>query len=90
MRQYGVSVEDAIARLVVDPDYDCGNGPEPCVHTFRSSPVGLLGAHWSLESVREAMGRYGVEQAGEQASAMGHGLVFIDENGPVFLEARDA
>lgn len=88
--RYSVPVEQAIERLVVIPDYDPGDGPQPCVHTFRSSPVGLLGAHWSVESARAAMEEFGVEEAGEQASAMDHRLVVIDKTGPVFFEAREA
>jgi hypothetical protein len=87
--EYAISVDEAVERLVIQPDYDPGDGPQPGVHTFRSAPFGLLGAHWSVESARAAMERHGVEEAGEQARQMGHGLVVIDSTGPVFFEARD-
>jgi hypothetical protein len=85
-----IPIEDALDRLVVDPAYDCGHGPEPCVHTFLSGAIGLIGAHWSLASVREAMEAHGVEEAGEMATGMGHGLVILRPvpPGPLFLEAR--
>lgn len=79
-----------MARLVVIEDYDSGNGRGPHVHTFRQSAIGLLGAHWGIEQAKEAMEKYGVEEAGEAAKAMGHGIVLIDETGPLFFESRDA
>lgn len=88
--EYAVTVEDAMARLMVIEDYDNGSGPGPCVHTFRAGGPMLLGAHWGLDDLRAAMERYGVAEAGEQAAAMGHTLVVIDDHGPVFLQARPA
>lgn len=88
-------VDEAMQRLVVVPEYDAGNGPEPCVHTFIPSGFGMLGAHWSVEKARESMERYGVEEAsGFVASAMGHTLVVVEDRDgrsvPVFFEARPA
>lgn len=88
--EYAVAIEDALARLVIQPDYDDGSGPEPCVHTFRESGPMLLGAHWHLDDLRSSMERHGVQEAGEAAAAMGHGLVLIDDHGPLFIEARPA
>jgi hypothetical protein len=82
---YGVPVEDAMARLDVIPDYDAGNGPEPCVHTFAQSQVGLLGAYWDLPSVEAFMRKHGVEKAGEQATAMNHGLVVVGGGRTIFF-----
>jgi hypothetical protein len=81
-----VSVDEALKRLAVVEDYDPGDGPKPCVHTFRSSAIGLLGAHWAVEKARQAMEKYGVTESGEQAQAMNHGLVVIDDTSPVFFE----
>jgi hypothetical protein len=86
--EYAVAIDVALARLVIDPDYDAGNGPGPCVHTFRDGGVALIGAHWYLDDLRAAMERYGVEEAGEAAVSMGHGLVLIDDRGPLFIEAK--
>ena len=83
-----VNVEEAIEMLEVIPDYDPGDGPKPCVHTFRGGSPFLLGAHWSLDDVRAAFQKYGVERAGENAMALGHGLAIIDETGPVFFETK--
>lgn len=85
-----VPVDEAVARLDVTEDYDCGNGPEPCVHTFRETAFGLLGAHWSVEEARAMMEKHGVEESGPAATGMNHGLVVIDENGPVFFETARA
>ena len=87
MSEYAVAVDDAVARLKVIPDYDDGNGPRPCVHTFVESAFGLLGAHWGVEDARLAFETLGVEEAGEDAKSMGHGLVVIRPGkGPVFFE----
>jgi hypothetical protein len=82
-----VPVDEAVGRLAVIPDYDCGDGPEPCVHTVRSGAV-LFGAHWSLNMARASFEKYGVAESGPEATAMGHGLVVIDVGGPVFFETK--
>jgi hypothetical protein len=82
-----VPVDEAISRLAVIEDYDAGNGPEPCVHTFRASMM-LLGAHWSVVDARKAFETYGVEESGPSMQSMGHGLAIVDDDGPVFFETR--
>lgn len=57
------------------------------VHTFRSNGMGLIGADWSRSELITAMIQFGVEEAGDGASAMGHTLVLIDDHGPLFIEA---
>lgn len=71
---HAVPVDEALRRLDVIPDYDAGNGPEPCVHTFMQSAIGMLGAHWSVPEVQAFFERHGVEKAGPTATAMHHGL----------------
>lgn len=90
MNDYAIPVEDAMQRLDVIPDYDPGDGPGPCVHTFAESGFGLLGAHWHLEDIEGFMRRWGVEEAGEMATAMGHGLVVpkSDRLGSLFIATR--
>ena len=84
-----VPIDDAMARLIVTEDYDAGNGPEPCVHTFLNGAGVLLGAHWSVTRVREEIEKYGVEEAGPGACSTGHCLVILRERtGPLFIEAR--
>jgi hypothetical protein len=85
-----VSFDEAVAMLAITEDYDPGGteGPGPCVHTFRSTPLGLLGAHWRLESLKAAMEQFGVERSGEMAVGMRHGLVLTDDTGPLFLETK--
>lgn len=94
MTEFQVPVDDAMARLAVIEDYDCGNGPEPCVHTFAASGFGLLGAHWSVGDVREFFERCGVDEAGPTAAGMKHGLVATEKKGDgrdrtIFFETRD-
>ena len=81
-----MTVTEALARLRIIPDYDAGDGPGPHVHTFRSTAIALLGAHWSLEQIKASIERYGIEESGPQATTLKHGLVIIDDRGPVFLE----
>lgn len=88
MSDYAVGIDEARERLDVIEDYDDGGGPRPCVHTFRSGAIGLLGAHWGVEEAIAAMREYGVEESGLDAQAMGHGLVIIDKTGPVFFATR--
>jgi len=74
--------------MVMD-DYDAGNGPEACVHTFRDSAIGLLGAHWSIVDARTAFETFGAEEAGPAATAMGHGVVVTDKTSAVFFETKE-
>lgn len=88
MNEYAVTVEDAMSRLDVLPDYDPGTGPQPCVHTFAQSAVGMLGAHWPLDDVRAYFAQHGVEEAGEQAQAMRHGLVVTGGGRTIFFATK--
>lgn len=82
-----VTPDEAIKRLKVIEDYDQGDGPKPHVHTFATGTGMLLGAHWSVEQARVAFETYGVEEAGPNMEAMGHGLVIVrPSTGPVFFE----
>jgi hypothetical protein len=78
--QVKVSFDNAIDRLIVHNDR---------VHTYRSSGMFLLGADWDLDAVRKVIEKHGVEEAGEFAKAMNHGLVVFDETGPLFFESRE-
>lgn len=94
MSEYAVPVDEAVKRLAVVEDYDDGGGPRPCVHTFVSGSFGLMGAHWGVEEARKAFETYGVEESGDQARAMNHGLVCIEDRDgrqvPVFFETKAA
>jgi hypothetical protein len=87
---YTVPADEAMKCLDVISDYDPGDGPKPCVHTFAQSGLGLLGAHWSVTDLRALMEQHGVQQSGEQASAMHHGLVVIRPapHGPLFIATK--
>ena len=84
-----VTWEEALERLEIEPDYDPGGGPCPCVHTFLDGGTALLGAHWSLDDVKAAADDYGIEESGPSATAMHHGLVILTDNiGPLFLATK--
>jgi hypothetical protein len=86
--EYRISKEDALKRLDINPDYDQGDGPQPHVHTIRQGGPMLVGANWTMDQVEKAIDKYGIEEAGEEAEGMGHGLVLIDDAGPVFFATK--
>lgn len=56
------------------------------IHTFLSPAGGILiGADWRRSDVESSIQKYTCEMAGEQATAMGHGLVVHIPNGPLFV-----
>lgn len=60
------------------------------VHTFRGGGVVLIGADWDIEDVETCIAKHGVTVSGDVATAMHHGLVSIDDHGPVFFATREA
>lgn len=87
---YTVPIDEAMRRLDIIPDYDPGDGPKPCVHTFVGGVI-PVGAHWAVEDVRALFEEHGVEESGEMATAMGHGLVVVRPapSGPLFIATRE-
>ena len=76
-----LSYEDAVAML---PD-----GEQ--VHTILGGGLALIGADWDREHVLGLLLTGTPELSGEQATAMGHGLVAFrdgDRSEPVFIETR--
>ena len=71
-----VPLPDAIAML---------DAHDARVHTFRQGGPAIIGADWDLAALIEWIGKHGVEKSGSCASAMGHGLVGTDDNGPLFI-----
>lgn len=60
------------------------------VHTFRGRGHMLLGADWELDDILDALRRSPrIEVAGDNAQALGHGLV-IDRDGLLFIETKPA
>jgi hypothetical protein len=59
------------------------------IHTFRSNPMALIGCDWSIEEILKALKTGKPELAGEQATAMNHGLVIFDEYGPLFIATKE-
>lgn len=86
---YTVSASDAIARLATFTEGE-GADERLRVHTFRSMAFGLVGADWDLSDVEALIEERGVEVSGDQATAMGHGLVVLESEpmGPLFLATR--
>lgn len=60
------------------------------IHTFRSNPMTLIGCDWNLEDILKKLKTGKPELAGEQATAMNHGLVIFDEHGPLFIATKEA
>jgi hypothetical protein len=60
------------------------------IHTFRQGPPAnlLVGAHWSRKQILKALKQHVVQLSGPAATASGHGLVFEDEHGYVFVETK--
>lgn len=74
-----LTVEQALARM---PDGDR-------VHTVRQSGLVLLGASWDRDDLIAHLRQFGVEVAGDNAIERGHGLVCVDDSGPLFIRTRD-
>jgi hypothetical protein len=60
------------------------------IHTFRSTTGVLIGADRSREKLIKAFEEFKPELSGEMATDMGHGLVLIDDIGPLFIETQNA
>jgi hypothetical protein len=74
-----LTYDKAVAML---PDGDT-------IHTFRSSIPGvIIGADWERENLLEAIKIHNPELSGNQAAAMNHGLIIIDQHGPLFIETK--
>lgn len=62
-------------------------GDDEQIHTFRSSPVAMIGCDWSRASIVEAINANECELGGPACQSMNHGLV-IHVNGPLFVECK--
>lgn len=66
-------------------------GDGELIHTIRNSAAGLLlGADWDRADLLKAIAKHGAELSGPSASAMNHGLLLIDDHGPLFIETLGA
>jgi hypothetical protein len=59
------------------------------VHTFVNPAGMLVGADWDRAEVLALLRAGRPERSGEQATAMGHGIVAFRASGPVFIETRE-
>ena len=59
------------------------------IHTFRQAGRSLVGADWTRNQILIAERKYGFELSGETAASMGHGMVFLDETGHVFVASKN-
>lgn len=59
------------------------------IHTFRQTPLCLVGADWTRQQVMAAIATFGAEFSGPAATAAKHGLVLKDETGYVFIATRE-
>lgn len=72
-----VSYEQAIAMI----------GNRERIHTFRQPMAGMmLGADWGRAELLRAIEKHGAELSGPLATKMKHGLLLIDDHGPLFIE----
>ena len=78
----GLSYDEAVAML---PDREK-------VHTFRQGGLGLLGADWPREKILAAIKEHldTLNETEGVSKRMGHGLVLVDDTGPLFIETRKA
>lgn len=76
--QESLNIEDSTAMLP-DGEY---------IHTFRNPAGILIGADWSRIEILEKFTECGVRRSGGMATRMKHGLVFIDNGKPVFVETK--
>lgn len=83
-----VTWDQALARLNVVAENDDDGQINSYVHTFIQGGPMLIGADWLLSDVEEEASRYGIEESGEAATAMSHGLVIPRPSDPVFLETK--
>jgi hypothetical protein len=74
-----ISADQAIAML---PD-----GDE--IHTFRSAGSCLIGADWPRAKLIAELRASKPELAGEQATAMKHGLCLFQGGSPLFIRTKD-
>lgn len=73
-----LTYEEAVAMLPPGSDY---------IHTFRSRIPGIfVGAQIERGGILNKLRDLKPELAGEVATNMGHGLVVIDDHGPLFIE----
>lgn len=56
------------------------------IHTFRQTGYILLGADVARAKILEAFQTFKPELSGENATAMGHGIVFFDDHGAMFVQ----
>ena len=83
-----LTIDEAVERLAVIEGYDPGDGPQPCVHTFRVGMM-MLGAHWSVEDARAAFEEFGVKETDDSMMVgMNHRLVVRDKTSDVFFETK--
>lgn len=72
-----VTYERAVAMI--------GDGER--IHTFRQPMAGMmLGADWDRAEMLRAIEKHGAELSGPLATGMKHGLLLIDDLGPLFIE----
>ena len=74
-----LTFEDAVAML---PDKEE-------IHTFRNPGAALMvGSDWPREDIIEILRTGKPELGGATCTNMNHGLVIIDEDGPLFIETK--
>lgn len=73
-----ITKDEAVSRLQ-DGEY---------IHTFVNPGGMLIGADWPRSKVLEAFSEFQIEETGETAQRMNHGLAFNDGKRYVFVETK--
>jgi hypothetical protein len=63
---------------------------QPRVHTIRATAGINLGADWERPELIKTMEKFGVELAGPISRTYEHGMLLIDDHGPLFIETDPA
>lgn len=71
-----IPTQEAIS-LLADEEY---------IHTFIGLPNVLIGADWKREDVVRAIYEHRCEVGGSMCRRLGHGLVILKGNDPLFVE----
>lgn len=82
-------MEEIIRLSVMDAEGLIAEGEE--VHTFRGCRGMMIGADWDRKDLIREMKKWEstLQITGGGAKAIKHGIAFIDETGPLFIETDE-
>lgn len=78
-----------MTRIILTKEQAVGMLPDKkYIHTFRSAAGILLGCDWSRADILKAIEAHDVELSGPAATGMDHGMCLKDDQGWLFIEAK--